>query len=157
LWNATRFALIYLGKDFSPEQKSGNIRLGKAHEKNKCINSSSLGNVESVVSYCLQQRGVLQLDKVLEVLNLHLADNSYLDGFTPSHADLAVYENLSRNGGMDDTGIRRRYPYLQRWLRHIGSFDEDRRCFRSCQLANSGCKVSIQLVLCFTKYVYSHF
>lgn len=141
LWNATRFALMYLGDDFRPNQKIENVRLGRAHEKNECINSSSFGNVESVVSDCLQHKEVLRLDRALEVLNLHLADHSYLDGFTPSHADIAVYGSLSGNDGMCDTGIRGRYPHLQRWLRHIGSFGEDRSCFRSSELGSSGCKV----------------
>jgi hypothetical protein len=143
LWNATRFALTYLGSDFSPDQKIGGARSGRAVEKNECSNSSSLGSVESVVSYCFQHGELLQLDRALEVLDLHLADNSYLDGFTPSRADLAVCETLSRDGGM--CGIRGRYPHLQRWLRHIDSFEEDRSCFRTRELTSSGCKVSIQL------------
>lgn len=155
LWNATKFALTYLGDDFRPDQKIQNVRLGRAHEKNECINSSSLGNVESVVSDCLQHKEVLHLDRALEVLNLHLADHSYLDGFTPSHADCAVYENLSGNVDMCDTGIRERYPHLQRWLRHIGSFGEDRTCFRSSELGSRGCKVSKQFVQCQAFFYFS--
>lgn len=148
LWNATRFALTYLGKDFSPNQKIGEVRCEGADEKNNCINPSSLGNVESVVSHCTQHGRVSELDSALQVLDLHLADNSYLDGFVPSSADLAVYESLSRDGGVCDTSIRGRYPHLQRWLRHIGSFGEDRSCFTTCGSTSSGCKVSIRFVEC---------
>jgi hypothetical protein len=91
------------------------------------------------VSYCSQHGEVLQLDRALQVLNLHLAENSYLDGFVPSRADLAVYESLSRDGA----SVRGTYPHVQRWFRHIGSLGEDTSRFRT-----SGCTVSVQFVEC---------
>lgn len=150
LWNATRFALMYLGNDFKPNQKIENGSFGSTHEKNKCvINSSGLRNIESVVSECMQHKDLLQSDEIQEVLNLYFGDHSYLDGFTPSHADVVVFEAFG-NSGVCNAGIIDKYPHLQRWLKHIGSFGEDRSCFRSSELA-SRCKVGMPvfcLILC---------
>jgi hypothetical protein len=143
LWNATRFALTYLGNNFKPNQKIENESFGRTHEKNKCINSSGLKNIKSVISKCMQHKDLLQSDEIQEVLNLYLRDHSYLDGFTPSHADVVVFEAFG-SSGVCNTAIREKYPHLQRWLKHIGSFDEERSCFRSSELA-SRCKVGLHV------------
>jgi valyl-tRNA synthetase len=146
LWNATRFALIYLGKDFKPDQKIENESFEMTHDKNKCMNSGSK-NIKSVVSKCMQDKGLLHSDEIQEILNLYFRDNSYLDGFTPSHADVVVFEAFG-SSGVCHTDITEKYPHLQRWLKHIGSFGADKSCFRSSELTSS-CKVGMH-VSCLT-------
>jgi hypothetical protein len=147
LWNAVKFALTYFGNYFKPDHKIENANVPRALEmNNKSVNSSGFENVKSVVANCLLHKEELQLDKTLEVLNLYLRDCSYLDGFVPSHADVVVFEALGGDG-MCNTGIEEKYPHVQRWLRHIRSFGDDRSYFSSSELASNGAestyKVSI--------------
>lgn len=155
LWNATRFALTYLGNDFKPDQKIENVSLGRTPEKKKYVNSAGLENVKSVFSNCLQHKEVLQSNKAHEVLNLYFRDHSYLDGFTPSQADVVAFKAL---GGVDmcNTGIGEKYPHLQRWLRHIGSFGEDTSNFRLSEFASS-CGNSRHKVGIHFGCLYKHF
>jgi len=51
----------------------------------------------------------------LEVLNAYLEDKSYIEGYTPSQADVAVYEAIKK-APVDA------YPHVQRWYKHIASF-----------------------------------
>jgi hypothetical protein len=138
LWNAVKFALTYLGDDFKPNHNTDSADAPTTLESNnKSANSSVSEDVQSIVADCLLQKGVLQSDKTLEVLNLHLRDCSYLDGFAPSQADGAVFEALGGDG-LCSTGIGEKYPHLQRWMQHIQSLGDDGRCFKSSQLAGSG-------------------
>jgi valyl-tRNA synthetase len=143
LWNATRFALTYLGTDFKPDQKIENGSSDRTHENNSCINSSGLKNIKSIVSKCLKHKDLLHSDEIQEVLNSFFGDNSYLDGFTPSDADIVIFEAFG-SSGICNTGIREKYPHLQRWLRHIGSFREDKSYFRSSGF-ESICKVGMHV------------
>ncbi|TMW52214.1 hypothetical protein DOY81_002681 [Sarcophaga bullata] len=52
----------------------------------------------------------------LKELNNFLADNSYINGYEPSKADLSVFEAL----GKAPTGD---VAHVQRWYRHIASFE----------------------------------
>ncbi|XP_055856574.1 probable elongation factor 1-beta [Episyrphus balteatus] len=58
--------------------------------------------------------GDVKTPKGLEELNNFLADNSYISGYTPSKADLSVFETL---GKAPASGV-----HVQRWYRHIASF-----------------------------------
>lgn len=137
LWNATKFALTYLGNDFRPNNKIESASAPRTFERNsKSVNSPGSENVKSIVANCLLHKEVLQSDKTLEVLNLYLRDCSYLDGCMPSLADSAVFEALGGNG-LCNRGTGEKYPHVQRWLRHIHSFGDDRSCFKSSELAGS--------------------
>lgn len=137
LWNAVKFALTYLGHDFKPDHKINNVNVPRTLERNnKSVNSSGFENVKSIVANCLLHKEVLQSDKTLEVLNLYLGDCSYLDGFVPSQADVVVFEALGGDG-VCNTGIGEKYPHVQRWLRHVHSFRDDRSCFKSSELTGS--------------------
>ncbi|XP_055699846.1 probable elongation factor 1-beta [Phlebotomus papatasi] len=59
--------------------------------------------------------GDVKTPKGLGELNKHLAANSYIDGYTPSKADLSVFEAVGSNPG-------EKFVHVQRWYRHIASF-----------------------------------
>ncbi|XP_069705537.1 valine--tRNA ligase isoform X1 [Periplaneta americana] len=141
LWNATRFALMYLGSDYKPSQNNVNVSLGTVSENNKCLNSSKLTDLQSIISNCLSHKEVTKSDRIQEVLNTYLADHSYLDGFTPSQTDVAVFEALGGGGGgggstcdcsssLCSATDKGRHPHLKRWFNHIASYGTDRRTFR---------------------------
>jgi len=54
----------------------------------------------------------------LKALNHFLEDKSYIEGFQPSQADVAVYEALSGAPAADLT-------HALRWYKHIGSYAKD--------------------------------
>jgi hypothetical protein len=144
-----------LGSDFKPNHKIETASAPRKLERNnKSVNLPGTENVKSIVANCLLHTEVLQSDKTLEVLNLYLRDRSYLDGFVPSQADSAVCEALGGDG-LCNTGTGEKYPHVQRWLRHIHSFGDDRSCFKSSELAGSDAeryKVSMSvkhLEICF--------
>uniref|UniRef100_A0A0C9R5P7 Ef1beta protein n=2 Tax=Endopterygota TaxID=33392 RepID=A0A0C9R5P7_9HYME len=56
----------------------------------------------------------------LKELEKFLADNSYISGYSPSKADLSVFEAL----GKAPAGS---FPHVQRWYRHIASFEAAER------------------------------
>jgi len=137
LWNAIKFALTYLGNDFKPDHKIESVNAPRTLERNnKSINPPDTENFKSTFANCLLHKEVLQSDRTLEELNLYLRDCSYLDGFVPSQADSAVFEALGGDG-LCNTGTGDKYPHVQRWLRHIQSFGDDRSCFKSSELAGS--------------------
>eukprot|EP01118_Nematostelium_gracile_P009500 TRINITY_DN3213_c0_g1_i1.p1 TRINITY_DN3213_c0_g1~~TRINITY_DN3213_c0_g1_i1.p1 ORF type:complete len:222 (-),score=82.80 TRINITY_DN3213_c0_g1_i1:44-709(-) len=53
-----------------------------------------------------------------EEINKHLADNSYISGYTPSAADVEVFAAVK---GAPDAA---KLPHLARWYKHIASFTE---------------------------------
>ncbi|XP_055906781.1 probable elongation factor 1-beta [Eupeodes corollae] len=63
--------------------------------------------------------GDVKTPKGLEELNKFLADNSYISGYTPSKADLSVFETL---GKAPASGV-----HVQRWYKHIASFTSAER------------------------------
>ncbi|XP_067626673.1 probable elongation factor 1-beta [Eurosta solidaginis] len=56
----------------------------------------------------------------LKELDKFLTDNSYISGYTPSKADLSVFDAL----GKAPTG---NFPHVQRWYRHIASYQAGER------------------------------
>uniref|UniRef100_A0A336LJE6 CSON006141 protein n=1 Tax=Culicoides sonorensis TaxID=179676 RepID=A0A336LJE6_CULSO len=64
--------------------------------------------------------GDVKTPKGLQELNKFLEERSYIDGWTPSKADLSVFQAL----GKAPTG---NFPYVQRWYRHIASFSANER------------------------------
>ena len=55
----------------------------------------------------------------LKVLDMHLADYSYIDGYLPTQADNTVFDTLN------DKSLKgyECYPHVKRWLVHIQSFE----------------------------------
>ncbi|BGP72105.1 Elongation factor 1-beta [Rhodotorula toruloides] len=55
----------------------------------------------------------------LQSLEAHLADKSYIEGYTPSQADVAVYKALA---SAPDAAT---YPRSARWFKHIQSYEAE--------------------------------
>ncbi|KAH8355225.1 hypothetical protein KR093_009165 [Drosophila rubida] len=64
--------------------------------------------------------GDVKTPQGLKELNNFLADNSYISGYTPSKADLSVFEALAKAPAGD-------YAHIARWYRHIASFEAGER------------------------------
>jgi len=62
--------------------------------------------------------GDLRKPDGLKALNKFLEDKSYIEGFQPSQADVAVYETLSGAPSAD-------HGHVLRWYKHIGSYSKD--------------------------------
>ncbi|PMD61007.1 uncharacterized protein K444DRAFT_612275 [Hyaloscypha bicolor E] len=58
-------------------------------------------------------------DAGLAVLNSWLTTRSYIVGFSPSQADVAVFKALSA------APEAAKYPHAARWYKHIASYDDD--------------------------------
>ncbi|KAG8893328.1 Translation elongation factor 1 beta, partial [Tulasnella sp. 417] len=55
----------------------------------------------------------------LKVLNDHLLTRSYVEGYTPSQADVGVYTSV---GSAPDAS---QYPHAARWYKHIASYAQE--------------------------------
>lgn len=62
--------------------------------------------------------GDLKKPEGLKALNSFLEDKSYIDGYQPSQADVAVYEALSGAPAAD-------FTHALRWYKHINSYSKD--------------------------------
>ncbi|XP_071567037.1 probable elongation factor 1-beta [Temnothorax nylanderi] len=60
--------------------------------------------------------GDLKTDKGVEDLNGYLADRSYIEGWQPTQADVAVLEALGKAPSSSN-------PHVLRWYNHIKSYD----------------------------------
>ncbi|CAL7948101.1 unnamed protein product [Xylocopa violacea] len=60
--------------------------------------------------------GDLKTDKGVKDLNLYLADRSYIDGWQPTQADVAVLEALGKTPTSSN-------PHVLRWYNHIKTYD----------------------------------
>merc|ERR1739838_762940 len=63
--------------------------------------------------------GDLKSASGLKVLNGFLADRSYIEGFVPSQADVAVFENISAAPSAD-------LCHALRWFNHIKSYQSQK-------------------------------
>ncbi|KAL2917837.1 Translation elongation factor 1 beta [Polyrhizophydium stewartii] len=59
--------------------------------------------------------GDLNTDAGLKVLNTFLEDKSYIEGYTPSQADVAVFEAMKKAPAAS-------FPHALRWYNHIAHF-----------------------------------
>ncbi|XP_066593698.1 valine--tRNA ligase-like isoform X1 [Prorops nasuta] len=107
LWNATKFALMFLG----------NFKFPSDYFVNKSTNK--IGDVE-------WYRQSLNESCVQNALNNYLAEYSYIDGHIPSQADVKVYKAL--NFLKVDYS---KYPHLHRWYKHLKTFNgKEKSAFR---------------------------
>lgn len=60
--------------------------------------------------------GDLKTDKGVKDLNAYLADRSYIEGWQPSQADVAVLEALKKEPNSSN-------PHVLRWYTHMKSYD----------------------------------
>merc|ERR1712203_500597 len=61
--------------------------------------------------------GDLSSDAGVKALNGFLADASYIEGYVPSQADVAVFDALKKAPAKDAA------PHAARWYAHIASFE----------------------------------
>jgi len=73
------------------------------------------------MSAIVQQLGDVTSETGLASLNALLANRSYVEGYTPSQADVTVYGSLS--GKVPDA----KYPHARRWYTHISSYPDGER------------------------------
>jgi len=66
----------------------------------------------------MAQFTALDTPKGLGELNKHLAERSYIEGYSPSSADVAVFKQL---GSAPDAS---KAPHVARWYEHVAFFDE---------------------------------
>nr|CAD7454031.1 unnamed protein product [Timema tahoe] len=134
LWNATKFALTYLGNDFQPSShinnkvscKSDSNGDGRGVFSDKTRNiSEQSSDIQSIVSSCVKRENLVRPD-VCASLDKYLGDHSYLDGFSPTQADAVVYKKLGSEQLHD------KYPHLVRWQRHVRSLISDKVPFLPC-------------------------
>jgi elongation factor 1-beta len=69
----------------------------------------------------MAQFGDLRTPAGLTALNTYLLTRSYIDGFKPSQADVAVFAGLS--AAVDEA----KFPHVARWASHIASFPSTKR------------------------------
>ncbi|XP_063235743.1 valine--tRNA ligase isoform X1 [Bacillus rossius redtenbacheri] len=138
LWNATKFALAYLGSDFVPsdgEVSCAAARRGDTDGDGAGGGGGSDGggevetDVRSIVGICRTGRAGVT-DAICRGLDGYLADRSYLGGYVPTQADSAVYAAVNR------TVSPLRLPHLSRWQRHLRSLVEGKVSFPPCPWLN---------------------
>nr|CAD7424685.1 unnamed protein product [Timema monikensis] len=134
LWNATKFALTYLGNDFQPSShindkvscKSDSLGDGRGVYSDKTeIISEQSSEIRSIVSICVKRENLVK-PEVCTSLDKYLGDHSYLDGFSPTQADAVVYKKIGSERLHD------KYPHLVRWQRHVRSLISDKVLFLPC-------------------------
>ncbi|XP_030388597.1 probable elongation factor 1-beta [Scaptodrosophila lebanonensis] len=64
--------------------------------------------------------GDVKTPQGLKELNNYLADNSYISGYTPSKADVSVFDSLGKAPAGD-------FPHVARWYRQIASYEPKER------------------------------
>ncbi|GLH05799.1 Probable elongation factor 1-beta [Gryllus bimaculatus] len=109
LWNATKFALTYLGNDFKPIKRVTELA-GTANLK-----ASNELNIRNIIRMSQETPYLLQKAEILQFLNSFLGDNSYLNGHVLSQADSQVCKALGES-------VPKQYQHLDRWFSHIQSF-----------------------------------
>merc|ERR1739844_718428 len=77
-----------------------------------------MGSTAGFILQNIKMFGDLNKDAGVKALNAHLADNSYIEGYVPSQADVAVFDALKGKAPSKDA-----FPHAARWYAHIASFE----------------------------------
>ncbi|XP_035731135.1 valine--tRNA ligase-like [Vespa mandarinia] len=111
IWNATKFALMYLGSELNYDESQSN----------------GIGIIGDYKWY----QSTLNETCIQDALNNYLEDYPYLDGYTPSQGDVKIYNILN---SLDVQFSN--YPHLYRWYNHMETFNEhEKAVFRTEQNA----------------------
>ncbi|XP_063993363.1 valine--tRNA ligase isoform X1 [Diachasmimorpha longicaudata] len=103
IWNATKFALMYLGDlKYSFSNKMRNVPGSRVGDENWYSNL--------LAEECIQ-----------DSLNDYLGEFPYIDGYTPSQADVKISKIL------DKIDIDWRRTHLKRWQGHMKSFTQNEK------------------------------
>lgn len=106
IWNATKFAMTYLGDGFVP----------LSHAEMIAVSLQNNNNCDSGVSELPASKNLN-----FSSLNEHLSSRSYINGFVPTEDDSVVLEILN------DKVVDEEFVHLCRWKCHILSFSESER------------------------------
>ncbi|XP_047355755.1 valine--tRNA ligase [Vespa velutina] len=111
IWNATKFALMYLGSELNYDESQSN----------------GIGIIGDYKWY----QSTLNETCIQDALNNYLENYPYLDGYTPSQSDVKIYNILN---SLDVQFSN--YPHLYRWYNHMETFNEhEKAVFRTEQNA----------------------
>lgn len=113
LWNATKFAMMNIGGDFKPYSSLTELQKKVQEAKSLCKKEHSRSS-----SFCKQNndlRGISELNETLQ----HF---SYIEGYTPTKADLSVMKHI-----VESNLSLSKYPHVLRWYYHMSSFTEAER------------------------------
>lgn len=72
--------------------------------------------------------GDLKSESGVKALNDHLQDKSYIEGYTPSQADVETFKALGKAPSSN-------FPHALRWYNHIKSFGDDTKSFPGTKAA----------------------
>lgn len=109
IWNATKFALTYLGNGFVP----------RPHREMLSVSEQNTFDSQSTPSLSLYSEDILNVAS----FNNHLSTHSYIGGHTPTKDDETLLHMLGSTKSFLDDEL----PHLCRWMRHILSFSEKER------------------------------
>ncbi|XP_043672900.1 valine--tRNA ligase isoform X1 [Vespula pensylvanica] len=119
IWNATKFALMYLSSELNYDESQSN----------------GIGMIGDYKWY----QSTLKETCIQDALNNYLENYPYLDGYTPSQADVKIYNILN---SLDVQFSN--YPHLYRWYNHMETFNEhEKSIFRieqNTMLPQCACK-----------------
>jgi len=111
LWNATKFAMMYLGADFTPVKSLVQDLLASKSQSSSPSFSP------------LPPKSSLSQDSGLSLLNSCLQSNPYLGGQEPSTTDSQAFSSISQPGHFT-------HPHLSRWYHRMNALpDKERAAF----------------------------
>lgn len=102
IWNATKFALTYLGNGYAPPSQTDMFSVSQTNKP-----SSNGAHIE---------HWSFRNPSDFSLLNDHLSTCSYINGYVPSEADVTVMQLLG------DRNFDNNLHHLRRWKNHILSF-----------------------------------
>ncbi|RXG57390.1 Valine--tRNA ligase [Armadillidium vulgare] len=116
LWNATKFSLMYFSKSFKPLSSLNDLKNLVNTPAANTLQANSPCKVDNSVSSVLDL-GDASSPLYFEVLNSHLANNSYINGYLPTDLDLKLVPHIAASGQNLS-----KYKHVLRWYLHISSF-----------------------------------
>ncbi len=119
LWNATKFAMMYLGKGFKPEVDI----VASLHKKPRTDKSSSDKSAAFVHS-ALPPAADMNSTATFGLLNACLASSPFLSSSHPSQVDVVAFESLKEQPSHWN------HPHLSRWYHNLNAHTaEERKAF----------------------------
>ncbi|XP_042234807.1 valine--tRNA ligase-like [Homarus americanus] len=117
LWNATKFAMMNIGKDFKPHESLNCLQSMVKTARQKCkaqaIAPPSSSNNIKYSDHCSSR---------LSELNEKFENFSYINGFMPTQDDISIIQRLEEVGSSVS-----QYPHVLRWYCHMASFSQAER------------------------------
>ncbi|XP_046401266.1 valine--tRNA ligase isoform X1 [Ischnura elegans] len=130
LWNATKFALMYLDRDIKPID-AGKVSVRTFDSEYSLGEEAQRFKVPvSFIKNLVWTDGSV-VSRTLEEINGYLAECSYLEGYSLSHLDLLTYEALrcKCGGGRESIGDlvlqEDEYLHLRRWMKHVNALRDN--------------------------------